>query len=286
MKNCSSCSKELADNAKFCPGCGSKQEALVSTAAETQIAKESVKTSLAHEELHTPVLSPTEEVSISQQGQATSSKLPYLVIGIIVLAAIIWFILGRNNPSPQADGNKPLVSKPLNEPAPIQAAKIEAPKIEAPKIEAPVQRETLEANATALNQQITQIIAARQAWFNGKSYSFASKAPITTGAITNVQMSDATYPTPLEAKEMKEWIDYRQGSYRKIDALIPQYEPLSNLMKESLALNKEMANKYAASTYDLVNGKLTYGEFNTIRKNDGTWYENARQTLAAKYNGR
>lgn len=29
MKNCSSCGKELADNSKFCSGCGNKQEALV-----------------------------------------------------------------------------------------------------------------------------------------------------------------------------------------------------------------------------------------------------------------
>ena len=32
MKLCSACNKELADNAKFCPGCGSKQEAVSSSA--------------------------------------------------------------------------------------------------------------------------------------------------------------------------------------------------------------------------------------------------------------
>lgn len=286
MKNCSTCNKELADNIKFCSGCGSKQETVASIAVEAKIAKESETTPLPHEELHTPDFTPTEEVATSLQEQAKSSKLPHVIIGIIVLAAIIWFVSTSSTPPPQADVYQPPATKPLNEPALIQESKIETAKVDAPKVDTPVQREILEANATALNQQTSQIIAARQAWFTGKNYSFASKAPISTGAITNAQMSDTTYPTPLEAKEMKEWIDFRQGSYRKIDAAIPQYEPLSNLMKDSLALNKEMANKYAASTYELVNGKLTYGEFNTIRKNDGIWYENARQALAAKYNGR
>lgn len=227
--------------------------------------------------------------------QSNFNSGPYFGIAAILLIVVLFFFLinpanktsnvtkggaivpkdqGQNFPNPPvANKNLSSASKSLDQQPPIQQ----------PKNETPVSREILEANGLAVNQQIDQIIKVRQEWFASKNYSFASKAPISTRTITSAQMSDTSYPTAIEASEMKEWIDYRQAGYRKISSLMTQYEPLSNLMRESIAINREMANKYASSTYELINGKLTYGQFNTIRKNDGFWYDNTRDALDAKY---
>jgi len=213
-----------------------------------------------------------DDISL-QQKPKKSSKLLYYIIVVAIIIAIVWWFLSKPPIQSVANKNLPSASKSLNQPSPTQQ----------PKNETPARRETLRANDAAVNQQFDQMVEVGQEWFFSKNYSFTYKAPIIIKAITIPQMNDTSYPTPLEKAEMKEWIDYRQAGYRKIGSLIMQYEPLSNLTKETFALNKEFADKYASSIYDLANGKLTYGEFNTIHKNDGVLYNNARNALNTKY---
>lgn len=90
MKNCSSCSKELAANAKFCPGCGSKQEALAPIVPEKQAVMEGI----------------TED---NEKG-VKNSLLPYLVIFFTVLAGVfIYFFIPAGDGTKVASGRWKLV---------------------------------------------------------------------------------------------------------------------------------------------------------------------------------
>lgn len=268
MKCCYSCKRQLEDHVKFCSGCGSKQEILSAIVTEKPISEKTLATSQLDREVSEANNITIDEAITFPQKQAKFLK-PLFVVGIVLITSVVWWLVSKNTSTTVINNYQVPESK---------ISKQSTPKPQS-KIEPPISIEVLESNATNLNQEINQIITAREAWFKEKNFSFPSKAPITTKEITNAHLSDSTYPTPIEAKEMKEWIDFRQQGYKKIEKVTLQYEPLSSLMKSSLALNKEMANKYAASTYELVNGKLTYGEFNRIRKNDGIWYEQSRQAL-------
>ena len=136
---------------------------------------------------------------------------------------------------------------------------------------------------TAYTQRIDKLNEEEQAWREANVSFLAEKSAPLAMNITSRQLSDASYASPYERPKLKAFVEYRKTWNEQFSYASQQYQPLWINTNEQNRNTFKVLEKGVMNLQKLADGKITYGEYNRVRKENYQQSQIVSKEIDAKY---
>ena len=137
--------------------------------------------------------------------------------------------------------------------------------------------------AQKIAKRIDKLNEEEQAWREANVSFLAEKSAPLAMNITSRQLSDASYASPYERPKLKAFVEYRKTWNEQFSYASQQYQPLWINTNEQNRNTFKVLEKGVMNLQKLADGKITYGEYNRVRKENYQQSQIVSKEIDAKY---